>query len=1456
MKKHILCISVLCLFIGFVFASPKQAYQPTSIEPSIYGCIVSGKSPMGIYATTTGNPPTLQNLKTLQGFTPTAGVFANGNYYLLSKMERNGIVAMCTMDKYDTKTWQVTGSGFPGNDIVPTSLTYNTKDSKTYGCFPNKNNGFDFCSFDLNSCQKTVIATLTQQFVALFADNKGMIYGIGLDGNLYSFNLETGVPNQIGVTGIIPSKDAQDACFDEESGNSYWFARTATESALYTLDTTSGKATKVTDFENPQISWCGVFVQPKQKALKPSFITNMKTEFTKNSLNGYFSFTLPDKAETGEPLSGSMSYTVLLDDTKLKTGEDNAGAEVTIPVTIEKEGSHKFSVYASLNGLDGQISYIEKFIGQDIPKAPANFKASLKPNTNHVDITWDAVTEGVNLGYINIESIRYTLIRQPDHKILGSDLTITSFTDESINSMNNYYYMLTVTDGSKTSETVSSDTLLVGENIGILPPYKYSFLDGNGFGFFTTIDANKDGNTWTHNEHNVYYNTSVEKDADDWLVSPQLKLEKGKNYNLSMTLLTSDFSKTEKFEIKYGKEANADAMIHSICPIKEISTNHTVSEWICPEENGIYYIGIHALSENAQGALGIMNFNISAGISPESPSTATNITITAGEKGELLSRIEFICPTTNFENKVLTELTKVEVSNLTTGATIVSQTDIQSGQKISTTDLNPKAGMNEYAITCFNSAGVGITAIKQCWIGHDSPASPSKATWIQKGNQVVISWEAPTTGKHGGYINPEKTTYSIYNSELEIEIQSGLKECSYTYTPEISTLQTSLKYQIYATNEYGTSLPANTNYSAFGVGYECPFKESFCNQKLQSLPWIILPVSGRNIWQLTSEITSPTIKPQDKDKGMIAYNAANPGISRLESPIINIANCKRPALKLWYYMMDKSTEFRIKVSNDCGITWEEIAILPQEHINQWVMSTIDLANCKNFEHLQIGLEAANTQSGYPLFVDNITIDNNWNYDLAITSMDIPKQTTAGSLLKGLAHIVNNGSTLIEQFQLECYADQELIATYEGSQLEADQLKAFEFEIPISINHSENMEITCKVVYQNDENQENNILKETASISISKYPQPTALKAETNANNHIMLTWEAPSTVFTPERTDDLESYEAWTIGGIDVVEDKESGQMIVTKDHGNIGDYTLIDNDHLPTQYIMGAWGKPIPHLGDGMVCQLLDIELYDNSQSSIMAAHSGNKTLCFWTSPQNDDYFILPELASTNKYISFWAKSLSSRYGLESFDILISTTGKEIEDFTLLTTITDVPTGYKTDPEAGYTFYEFDLPEETKYVALHYNSKDVLALLVDDITCTPASNKQNLSLEGFNIYRNEIQINREPVKETHFTDLPLNSDLYNYNVTAVFKEGESRFSNTAEVAFTSKINQTPLANPIIYTEKNTIIIHGMEGETIAVYSIDGRLIKQFTAQSSSRVYLPEGTYLIKTKLLTQKVVL
>ena len=79
---------------------------------------------------------------------------------------------------------------------------------------------------------------------------------------------------------------------------------------------------------------------------------------------------------------------------------------------------------------------------------------------------------------------------------------------------------------------------------------------------------------------------------------------------------------------------------------------------------------------------------------------------------------------------------------------------------------------------------------------------------------------------------------------------------------------------------------------------------------------------------------------------------------------------------------------------------------------------------------------------------------------------------------------------------------------------------------------------------------------------------------------------------------------------------------------------------------------------------------------------------------------------------------------------------------------------------------------------------------MVDDVTYRPYNGDQaGLTLVGYNIYRNGEKINADVITDNTFTDSTVDKDKENtYNVTAVYEEGESDFSNTVKASCTTSI--------------------------------------------------------------------
>ncbi|MDE6490501.1 MAG: fibronectin type III domain-containing protein, partial [Muribaculaceae bacterium] len=535
------------------------------------------------------------------------------------------------------------------------------------------------------------------------------------------------------------------------------------------------------------------------------------------------------------------------------------------------EGVHSIKVVAIKDGNSGMESTQRRYFGHDKPNAPGSLTVS-GDDASNVVISWNAVTAGVNSGYIDTDAIRYTLKREPGHVILAENIQATEFVDRTIESMNYYTYEVSASDGVKSSDPAISERLLLGESFGVYPPYRYEF-GAEGFGVFTEIDANADGYKWAYSEDPamVWYVVNPSKNSDDWLISPPVNLENGKHYNLNVKLTASSRYETERVEILYGKAPTPESMTKVIAPAKDFVVSGRFDEWIIPEETGLYYIGIHVITEAVEGAMRIDWFDLAAGVGSQSPAAAVNAVAQAGAKGAISATVLFDCPTKTFDGSDLKNITKVVVTNTTTGRVIYTLDNPGVGASLSAPDDQPVEGMNEYTVICSNEHGEGSVAEISCWVGVDLPAVPRNVKWVQLADdRVRLTWDAPAGGEHGGYVDIDNLKYYVVMPESKQVVHESWGYLSMELNPGIELDQDLLSFGVCGVNEKGLGIAARSNQSAFGKAYPAPFYESFEGANIHSTPWLTKQVEGYNPYAILTDIMGLPVTAYD-DNGMVVY---------------------------------------------------------------------------------------------------------------------------------------------------------------------------------------------------------------------------------------------------------------------------------------------------------------------------------------------------------------------------------------------------------------------------------------------------------------------------------------------------------------------------------------------------------------------------------------------------------
>ncbi|MEM4258906.1 MAG: choice-of-anchor J domain-containing protein [Candidatus Thermoplasmatota archaeon] len=141
--------------------------------------------------------------------------------------------------------------------------------------------------------------------------------------------------------------------------------------------------------------------------------------------------------------------------------------------------------------------------------------------------------------------------------------------------------------------------------------------------------------------------------------------------------------------------------------------------------------------------------------------------------------------------------------------------------------------------------------------------------------------------------------------------------------------------------------------------------------------------------------------------------------------------------------------------------------------------------------------------------------------------------------------------------------------------------------------------------------------------------------------------------------------------------------------------------------------------------------------------AHTGQKYASCWDAvtqyAPNNDWLITPKLlATTFETVSFWARSITTQYGLERFKVLVSTTDTNPSSFVKIS-----PGAYVETP-VTWTQYTYDISQysgQQIYIAINVVSNDAFAFFLDDFVVTGTGGVQPLQVDAGGPYTADVGV-------------------------------------------------------------------------------------------------------------------
>ena len=1416
------------------------ALHPVDVSAAkICGSVISIGSGQGVgmYSFDTSGVSSFEPISGGEGILAQGGgVYVDGRYYSIN-------VDDMTLTAYDSFSWDVI-KAIPASHAA-LDLTYDTTDGKIYGCY--SDSGFPkLGTLDVATGTFSEIGSMRMPANVLVSDGTGTLYAIAMDGGIYTVDKQTAAMTQTGSTGLWPFS-VQSATVDPTDGKCYWAAIVDDgiswdyTYALYEVDLSSGAATKLYDFPNtPEIT--GLYIAPEESTEAPAQPESFKAVFDKDATSGKLTFSMPTQSVGGSALTGTLDWKLSVDGEEFSTGKAAAGSEVSVDVTLDR-GEHSFEVVAISAGGESRKASFKCWVGLD-DITPVSDLTLKKTSPTGLTLSWKGNAKGVHGGYVDLSTLSYEVVRYPGNVTVSSGKSDEAFSEEvEAPRLAPYWYVVTARAGESRSEEVSSNKVTMGEAKAI--PYEEGFESTVQYANFMVYDRNEDGLTWSHDlgSESASYDGQYGYNADDWLVSPQLALDKDTNYTLEFDVLNRSFDR-HLIEVKIGQLPGVEEMDWELLPETELNVpyeNQHVKVNFHVAASGDHYLGFHLVSQSVSGGLALDNIKVTSAGSVSAPAAPVGLAPEAFANGGLGVTLKGSAPKFDIKGDALTGTLSVAIARDGKNVDVIE--NVAPGADINYVDKNAHEGFNLYTLVASNNFGAGEVSEVKVYVGNDIPGLVSDIDLNEsETGKVTISWNAPSSGANNGSVDPKTLRYKVLrNGWKEIAVDTDLTSVVDCIDESLTT-QMMVFYQIIATSDAGEGEPAMSGTIVAGTPYSFPFAESFANGRAASTPWYVETDDDLSGWTPMLDSDCPSVDADGGIMGTSCYTTT-PAEMTLYSPKLSVEGMVNPVLQ--FHMFNRAiSDVMDLVVIAGGNDRKKILSFPlMEESAEWNRVVVPLNEFVDYGYIQLAFVTTNICNGDKVYIDAISLVDDLDHNLSATHCSVPVKVRAGIESMATVSVENRGYADASSYTVRLYSGSTLISEVDGPAVEAGATKHVDLPFVASSLMKDGMELHGEVNYSKDQNRTDDASASViVSVESSAHAAPTALEGKTD-NGTVVLSWQAPVAADEYEVTiETFEDYQPFSV------------------DAANGWSYIEGNPDYDSSMEFQDSHGVFIEFPGDdawvNYAYTVVDLSQMPNAERSQgWSATSGNRFImsaynaCYFGTGCEyvGDYLVSPELYGGAQTISFYAKSLNFQdYGLETVKVMASATGRALADFKEVASFESVST--------EWTSYQAALPEGTKYFAI-FSYRTTTALFIDDISYIAAGAKtEALAPVGYNIYRDGMRLNAEVMDVTTYLDADVDVKVpHDYVVTAMYADGESEGSAPFRFGSTGlDLNQS--SGISILAGQGYIIVNGADGEPVAIYGVDGHKLMTNEARSGSRISLQSGIYLVNVAGSTYKV--
>ncbi len=538
--------------------------------------------------------------------------------------------------QYDMETWErvkaVTLGDMDRNYISSCGMAHNPVNGKNYGIFYNFNMSWQVVNrklaeidFSTNTPTRTILGNASIPMAAIACNDQGVLYGVGMDGWFYAIStanvgngseIEVMPLGDLGIDNI--STNPSTMTYDARTGKFYWAVVLNDQKCyLYEINPTIGSVAATQLMVTPDNAWLvNLYVEePKAADDAPAAVTNLAAAFEGASTTGVISFTAPTTTYAGDPLSGTLNYTITASGEQVATGTVEAGADAQVEVTLPMGNVEVVVVVANEAGSSPEAK-LKLYVGAETPLAPTNVMFDYDYYTKQSSISWSAPTVGIHDIELDADAITYNVYRMPGDELVAQGIEETEFVEDfDPATLASYSYKVEAIHHTVKGAAAESNKAVVGPALEV--PYTNNFNTAASFNLLTILDNNNDGNVWKWSSsysgggRASFYNSKT-IDADDWLLSPPINLKAGATYSISFDANTAVSNDVDYMDVAFGQgffTEKYNTIFDHIVLNTPVSNTYTC-DTIVPSKTGVYYFGFHCTSVAGYGWLLLHNFSI------------------------------------------------------------------------------------------------------------------------------------------------------------------------------------------------------------------------------------------------------------------------------------------------------------------------------------------------------------------------------------------------------------------------------------------------------------------------------------------------------------------------------------------------------------------------------------------------------------------------------------------------------------------------------------------------------------------------------------------------------------------------------------------------------------------------------------------------------------------------------